>query len=66
MHAVVSDRRRTPCGLPVPVVGEEAIGEHEPAPLVSLDVVGPLEQPTTELAGARLSFRHGCRSGLGN
>lgn len=36
-------------GQPVPVVGQQAVTEHEPAPLVALQVVGPFEEPA--LAG---------------
>lgn len=32
-------------GEPVPVVGQQAVTEHEPAPLVALQVVGPFKEP---------------------
>lgn len=30
----------------IPIVGQQPIAEDEPASLVALDVVGPLEEPT--------------------
>jgi hypothetical protein len=33
-------------GTSVPVVGQQAIAEHEPTALVALQVVSPLEEPT--------------------
>lgn len=32
----------------LPVVRQQAVAEHEPAPLVAFQVVGPLEQPALE------------------
>lgn len=44
----------------VSVVGEEPVGQDEPALLVALDVVGPFVEPTLGLGGAR--DRHGGRN----
>lgn len=38
---------------PVPVVAEQPVAEHEPAALVALQVVGPLEEPALVGVGAR-------------
>lgn len=40
----------------LPVVGQHTVGEDEPATLIALQVVGPLEQPA-------LHFGLGMRSG---
>lgn len=36
-----------PCTF-IPVVRQQAVAEHEPAALVTLQVVGPLEEPALE------------------
>ena len=36
----------------VPVIGEESVGEYEPSLLVAFDVVGPFQQPPSNM------FRH--------
>ena len=43
---------------PPPVVREQAIGEDKPAPLVALNVVGPLQQPAPELLRVSLPICH--------
>lgn len=45
----------------VPVVGQQAVAQDEPSPLVSLDVVGPLEQPALVGVSGRRSGRFGLR-----
>lgn len=42
-HRVSDD---LPSGEHLPVVGEQPIAQHEPSPLVALQVVGPFEEPS--------------------
>lgn len=44
----------------ISIIGEESIGQNEPAFLVALDVVGPLVKPSLGLGGGR-----GYQSGSG-
>lgn len=57
-YQVFTSERETSSGSSdLPVVGQEAIGEHEPTFLVTLEVVGPLIQPAFHV-GISLFVRH--------
>lgn len=45
-----------------PVVAEEAVAEHEPAALIALDVIGPLEEPALARRSGSRAARPGSRA----
>ena len=47
LHSSTSDHSAR-----VPVVGEQSVGEYEPSPLISFDIVSPFEQPAAKLLRA--------------